>query len=385
MIKKCKYYLVFGVFFVNTLSLAADDLRQKEADSLLEVATNNAFKFPDKTIELSLEIFNDTSYSLKTRIYALMKVSLGYNSKRDYKKALEYMIKANQFSKQIDDEKLSLEILFFTGVQYQRLKIYNKAIEYMEDIERKCLIYPERDSVGKTLASSYLVKGFIYKDNLNCDIALEYFNKGIKEYERLNASIHNQSIGHYNKGNCYILLSEYNNAIESFNTSIELAQQKNANSLVSFAEKGIAEVYTLEGRYEEAVLLLQSALEKSKDVGDIILNLGIYKGLFENNLALNRWDDYEKYYELFLKTQLEIKTSERNSVSISIKENSKRFNEELKRIESKFKNRFKLIVLSVIIFVAVVFFIERKNKKTINALQKNIEDSQNINPLIETN
>jgi tetratricopeptide (TPR) repeat protein len=261
-----------------------------------------------------------------------------------------------------------------TGVQYQQLKIHNKAIEYMEEVEKRSLSYPVRDSIGSVLASSYLVKGFIYKDNLNCDIALEYFNKALKEFDRLGNNYHNRSIGYYNEGNCYISLTKYNKAKESFNKAIEFAKQRNANSLISFAEKGMAEVYTLEGRYEEAIILLDSALDKSKDVGDLILNLGIYKGLFENNLALNRWDDFETYYNLFLKTQFEIKISERNSVSVSIQEDSKNLNVELNQIQSKFKNNFKWIVLFLFIFILIVFLLEVKNKKIIKALQKKIEN-----------
>jgi tetratricopeptide (TPR) repeat protein len=361
------------------MALAFQD---KQADSLLNVATNSAFENPNKTIEIGLDVFNNEAYSIKTRALGLMKVSLGYNSKRDYKKALEYIIKAKEFSNTSEDTALQIQIQFMVGIQYQRLKIYDKAIEYMEDIEKQILIYPERDSLSNILASSYLVKGFIYKDNLNCDIALEYFNKALKEFERTGGIFQNRSIGYYNKGNCQILISDYAGAKDSFNKAIEFANEVHANSLVSFAEKGIAEVYTLEGKYEEAILLLQSALDKSKNVGDLILNLGIYKGLFENYLALNQWDNYQKYYELFLKTQLDIKISERNSLSISITENSKLFDEELNHIHSSFNTVFKFIVLTVLLFIIVVSFLEIKNKKITKELQKKIESSQNVNPSI---
>ena len=379
-----KYYFLFCVLIFTTISHVAAQTQEKDVDSLLDDATNSAYKNPDKAISTSLSIFNNTSYSIKTRTRALLTLSLGYNSKRDYKKALDYIIKANEFSNRIDDKNLKIQILFMTGVQYQQLKIYDKAIEYMEEVEIKALNYPVRDSVSSTLASSYLVKGFVYKNNLNCNIALEFFDKALKEFERVGGNYHNRSIGYYNKGNCHILLSEYTKAKASFIKSIELAKQKNANSLVSFAEKGMAEVYTLEGKYEEAIKLLVSALDKSKDVGDLVLNVEIYEGLFENNLAINNWEDFEKYHKLFLKTQLEIKASERNSVSVSLKENTKNLTAEINQVESKFKKNFKLIFLTVIIFIIIVFILEIKNKKIIKSLQKQIEITQNIKPLIKT-
>lgn len=377
---KFKYLLLFCVFLLNTPLLIASNPQEKQADSLIKVAENGVYKNSDEAITTALSIFNNSSYSAKIRSRALIVVSTGYSSKRDYKKALEYIIKAKEFSSQIDDEELQIVILFAAGLQYQQLKIYDKAIESMEEVEKKVLAYPQRDSIGKVLADSYLVKGFIYKDNLNCDIALEYFNKGIKEYERIGNCIYNLSIGYYNKGNCYISLSEYANAKESFNKAMELARQKNASSLVSFAEKGLAEVYSLEGKHQVAITLLQSAINRSKDVGDLVLNSGIYKGLYENNLALNKLDEYQKYYDLYLKVQLEIIASERNSVSVSINESSKNLNKNLNHIQSKFKDIFNLTILGISIFIMFVFLLKRKNKKIVKTLQKKIESYQYTKP-----
>ncbi|WP_083478279.1 tetratricopeptide repeat protein [Lacinutrix himadriensis] len=383
MIIKFKYHLLFYVFILSAVSIHADNFQKKQIDSLLAAGTKIVYENPDKSIEIAQSIFNSTTYSIESRTRALILACTAYTSKRDYKKALEHIIKAKEFSSKIDNKNLKIQILFMTGLQYQQLKIFDKSIEYMEEIEKESLTYPVRDSVGKILADSYLVKGFIYKDNLNCDIALEYFKKGILEYERLGSSVHNQSIGHYNKGNCYIILSDYDNAKESFNKSIELAKLENASSLVSFAEKGLAEVYTLEGKYEAAILLLQSALERAKNVGDLVLNLGVYKGLFENYLVLDESDKFQKYYELFSKTQLDIKKSERSSVSDSIKENSKNLNEEINQIQSQFKNRFKWLVLLIFIFIIILFFIERKNRNSIKTLQKKVESLQNTKSLTD--
>ncbi|WP_179349388.1 tetratricopeptide repeat protein [Winogradskyella pacifica] len=380
---KITYHFLLLLGVIYTLPLAAFQSQDKLGDSLVTEAVKAVFKDPNKAISSALLIYENDAYSKEIKTKALMVVSTAYSSKRDYKKALDYIIKANEFSDNIDNKKLQIEILFRAGILYQQLKIYDKAIAYMEDVEKRCLNYRGSDEVGGVLASSYLVKGFIYKDNLNCDIAIEFFNKGLNEYERLGGQNHNRSIGYYNKGNCQLLLSEFTNAKESFNKSIELANLENASSLVSFAEKGMAEVYTLESKYSEAVSLLQSALEKSKPVGDLVLNLGIYKGLFENYLALDQWDDYHKYYDLFLKTQLEIKKSERNSVSVSIKESSKILNEELNEIQSTFKNRFYLIILIVFIFISIVFILHIKSRKTIEMLQKKIRSTQSLKPSVK--
>ena len=383
MIKLYKKYLLFLIIVLTTISISATEQQNKQADSLIKAATKNVYENPNQAITSGKSIFENETYSIKTRTRALILISSAYSSKRDYKKALEYIIKAKEFSNSLDDDKLQIQILFRTGVQYQQLKIFDKSIESMEEIEKRSLTSSSRDSTGTFLAASYLVKGFIYKDNLNCDIALEFFNKALNEYDRLGKNYHNRSIGFYNKGNCHILLSEYKQAKESFNKAIEYANFENASSLVSFAQKGMAEVYTLEGKYQEAIILLQSALNKSKNVGDLVLNSSIYKGLFENYLALNKWNEYQKYYDLFLKIQLEIKISERNSVSDSITENSKIFNEELNQVHSQFKNKLIWTTFILLIFIIIVFILGIKNKKIIKTLQKKIESFQTAKPLIK--
>lgn len=74
-----------------------------------------------------------------------------------------------------------------------------------------CLEYPVKDSVSSFLGVNYVVRGFIYKEKLNCDIAISFFDKGIKELSSKNKISENAtriSIAKYNKGNCYLLLEE---------------------------------------------------------------------------------------------------------------------------------------------------------------------------------
>lgn len=384
-----KYVLVFCLLPLSLLVYGHMDdelIAEEQIDSLIKASTNRVYENPDESIELGLSSYENNSYSIKTRTRALMLVSLAYTSKRDYQKALEYIIKASELSSELNDNKLQIEILFRTGILYQQLKIFDKSIEYLEKTEQSALIYPVQDSVRVFLASSYLVKGFIYKDNLNCDIALEFFDKGIREYEKLKETPPNAnlSIAYYNKGNCYTMLSNYPDAKNSFYKSIAFAQMEKATSLVSFAQKGLAEVYTLEGNYEQSVELLQTAMAQSSKVGDLVLNSGIYNGLFENYLALQKWDEYQKYYDLYLKTQLKIKISERNSISDSIAENSKNQNQKLDDIHNQFKTTLQWIVIIVIGMILSIILMNRKYKKTIIALQNKVKAIQNSKTSTET-
>jgi tetratricopeptide (TPR) repeat protein len=368
--------LIFCLLVLGINSVFSNEIDQnKQADSLLRDSRNRIYENPDKSIALGLSISENTSNSLTNRTRALILVSLAYSSKRDYQNALEYIQRADKLSSELNNKKLQLEILFMTGIIYQQLKIFDKSIEYMERIEKIALTSTQRDSVVRFLANSYIVKGFIYKDNLNCDIALEFFNKGLREYSKLKyANLNaNKSIAHYNKGNCYILLSDYENATKSFNQAIIFANLEKANSLISFAEKGLAEVLTLQGEHEKAIELLQSAMEGSKDVGDLVLNYTIFKGLFENYLALNQWDEYHKYYDLYLKTQLELKISERNSISDSIDKSTAALMDNLNDVQKTYHTKVKWVIATTIVLLIIILWGHKKNLKTIQNLKKIVD------------
>ncbi|WP_179354664.1 tetratricopeptide repeat protein [Winogradskyella vidalii] len=365
--------LLFGLIICVWRS-AADDLHKKDIDSLLTAYTTIVYEDPQTGIDFGLAVYNDTSQPVQTTIKALMLVSLAYTSQRDYQNALDYTLKAIDLSEQVDNNPLlKINILLRSGVLYQQLKIFDKSIEVLDKAQQLCLAYPNQKEVATELGNIYLVKGFIYKDNLNCDIALSFFDKGIAQYVDREGYRGNMSIAYYNKGNCYTLLSQYGNAKNSFYKAIELAKLYKANSLISFGQKGLAEVYTLEGRYQEAIDLLQIALEQSRSVGDVILEQGIYKGLFENYLALNQWEDYQKNYDLFLNTQLVIKESERNSVSNSIDKSFQSNSEELKTIKSNFSDYLTLTIIIVVFISIGVIFFELKNRKTIKSLQNSVK------------
>ena len=83
-------------------------------------------------------------------------------------------------------------------------------------------------------------------------------------------------------------------AIDNFQQSFQFAKKINASSLQAFALKGLAQVFTLEGKFSEAIPILQNALTISSKVNDLILNQELYKGLSENYLALNEWDNFKK-------------------------------------------------------------------------------------------
>src|SRR5690606_39757837 len=69
----------------------------------------------------------------KTKVTALMLVSNAYLSKRENEKSLEYVLRARDYLPEIESIKFKINVLNTIGMQHQQLRIYDKAIEYLDE------------------------------------------------------------------------------------------------------------------------------------------------------------------------------------------------------------------------------------------------------------
>lgn len=364
-------------FIANSSSSYAQD--KKEIDQRIKEGTLLMYKNPDEAIRIGNKIIADSKENVDYKIRAYKLISDAYSSKRDYQKSLEYVIKASQILHLSKDGLLKIIITNKMGIQYHQLKIYDKSIQYLDQAEQLMLDYPVKDSVLYYLGSNNTVRGFIYKEKLNCDLAIEFFDKGVNYLLQSKSKLSNSiiSINRYNKGNCYIQMSNYPEAKKNFEISIKYAKNVNALSLHAFALKGLAQVYTLEGKFQEAVVTLQKAYRISINVKDLILNQEIYKGLSENYLALNKWNQFKEFHFKYLTTQKLIKERERKSISDSLVEKKSELSSKLEKTVSTFYMIYLSIFVIVVIVILIVLNRIKVTKKEIENLQNKITLLQN--------
>ena len=260
-----------------------------------------------------------------------------------------------------EDKLLKISIDTKAGIQYHQLNIYESAITYLDRAEKMCLEYPVQDSVSSFLGVNYIVRGFIYKEKLNCDIAISFFDKGIKELSSNNKTLENASkisIAKYNKGNCFILIQQNVLAEQSFKEALQIAKKVNAKSLEAFALKGIAQIYTLNGAYLDAINELNLAFSIANNVNDLVLNEEIYKGLSENYLALNNPKKYQEYQQKLTLTQTKLKENERASIENLLQEN---YNNLENKSKTEFSSFWIIAFLSMGLAIPIIFFFISKN------------------------
>lgn len=369
--------LLFVFLLIGNDSLYAKNIN--DIDNRIKEGTLLMYKNPDEAIRIGNKIIEDANGNVDYKIRAYKLISDAYSSKRDYQKSLEYVIKANQILHSSKDALLRIIITNKMGIQYHQLKIHDKSIQYLDQAEQLMLEYPVKDSILYYLGTNNTVRGFIYKEKLNCDLAIDFFDKGFKYLLESKSKLANSiiSINRYNKGNCYIQMANYPDAKKNFEISIKYAINVKASSLHAFALKGLAQVYTLEGKFQEAVATLLNAEDISKNVEDLILNQEIYKGLSENYLALNEWNKYKEFHLKYLAIQKLIKERERKSISDSLVEKQTELSSKLDKTVSNFYMIYLFIFIIIIVVILIVINRIKVAKKEIESLQNDITLLQN--------
>lgn len=364
-------------FLAGFLFIAQATYSQKKVDSILKEANKQIYENPDTAIVLAQKAYNNPKATVRNKINALLCISTAYSSKRDYEKSSEYIEQIKELLPKINDARQKMNILNRIAGHYEELKIYDKAMEYLDQSMALIEKYPVQDSIQTFLGYNSTLRGFIYRNQMNCDIALTYFNKAIEAYKKtlkkpiMNANL---SICYYNKGNCLLSLGKTEDAKTSFNKSIQHAETIDAKSLIAFGQKGLAEAKTLQGNYKESISLLKNALIISENVGDLILNQGIYEGLSNNYLAIHDYENYTVFHNKFTTIQEELKKTERKTVNqslLNLTESKTKEIEQLKEHYGPIQICLLIIALiSLFLLFRFVFFEERKLKN----LQEKLKD-----------
>lgn len=370
-----KRFFTYYISIVLILTVFQKVHCQINQDSLFNVAIVYVYDNPKKAIEISDQLYELNANDLSKQIDALLLKSNAYTSLRDYEKSLEYALEAEKLSSHLRSDFVHLKVLASVAVRYHELGVNDKTLKLLDRIDLLANQIDDKDSIRFVMGNSYAIRGFVYRNQLSCDVANDYFNRALHAYsiyddERSNG---NQSVVAYNKGNCFLSLNQLDSAKVNFILSENLAIKNRAKSLQSFALKGLAEVYTLEGQYEEALEKLMKANDLAKDVGDLVLNRGINKGMSDNYLALQDWEKFQTYFDLYRSNESQIKFSERNTIHNIL-------NNHFFEIEAKKKN-LKLkyvipIVIGLLLLILIIYSMIRsevKVQRKINSLKSKIK------------
>tara|TARA_R100000353_G_scaffold176130_2_gene149780 strand:- start:80428 stop:81552 length:1125 start_codon:yes stop_codon:yes gene_type:complete len=348
--KHSRVFCLAGILFFVQLSYS-----QKDVDSILRIANKQIYENPEEAISLGTNVLENSKITIRNKINALLVISTAHSSKRDYEKGSEYIEAINKLIPQVTNDLQKMNILNRIGAHYQELQIYDKALEYLDESLVLIEKYPVQDSVQSFLGYNSILRGFIYRKQTNCAIALKYFDNAIAAYlttiKRKPIMHANLSICYYNKGNCLLEMNDLPQAKSSFLKSIEHAKIDDAISLIAFGKKGLAETETHNGNHQVAILLLNEALSISINVGDLVLNREIYEGLANNYLAIGDYKRYKIYQNKYVEIKEANKLAERKTINQSLLNLTQARASEIEKMRNYF------IPIQVAFILAIVFIL----------------------------
>lgn len=356
---------------------------QKIPDSvLIKKAKLEIYDNPDNTIKIGEQLLKK-SQDIKTSINLYMLLSTANIAKRNFEESLQYILKAKELSQKTNDPRSQAGVLISVAIQYQQMELFSKCLEALNEAEQYIAKIPEKNPEKYIeTATSYAIRGMVYKSQSNSEIALEKFLISIQNFEKVpvkKTTYSNMSVVYYNIGYCYLNLNEIDKAQESFLQSVSYARKNYAKSLEAFALKGIAEIHKGKHENQAAINLLLNAEELCKNTGDIILNEGLYKELAENYLALGQQDLYQQYNKKYLEMRFQRKQNELKSINQVIDNHNRETALKSEKLKSDDRYiKMGSVFLGGIFIVLLLYYIikiRKQNKKFHQEIQQMIRTS----------
>ena len=354
--------------FLFLVFWSVNSAAQENKDSLISRAKVIIYEQPDETISIVLKLLKEKN-KVDEVAHLYMLISNAYIAKRNNDSSLFYILKAADL---INTEALpttKIKILNSVAVQYQQMEIYDKALETLDQslLLTEKLSNTDKDRIFN-LGFNYAVRGMIYRNQSNPDLALEKFKMAAASFEQLKLdknSSANLSIIYYNIGYCYIDLAQLKQASTYFYKSERYAKTGKAKSLEAYALKGQGESLFLIHQNAASEKVLKKAEELALPVGDLVLNEGIFKLLVNNYLVLNDFEAFQDYNNKYIAVQKTLEQNELKSLNRYL--NTEILEEEKNNLATR--NNFRLytaiagfITLLVIGFLSRnIFYLRKRN------------------------
>ena len=351
------------IFIVFTFSWFC--FGQIPTDSILKKALIGIYENPDESLKIGNNLLaKEKDPNTKIEIYLL--ISNAYVAKRNYDESLKNLLKAKELLNESSTIKLKINLLVAIAMQYQQMELFSKSFETLNEVENNLLQTSDDNFKFSNLGRNYAIRGMIYKNQSNPELALEKFfiaEKNFKQAKLSKANLSNLSVVSYNIAYCYIEMNQFQKAKKYFIESATFAKKANAKSLEAFAYKGLAEMFHLNNQHQESLKMLADAEKIAGNNGDLVLNEGIYKGMADNYLALNNLTEYQFYNKKFQDIRFERKQSELKSINSSIDNQTKEMQKKTEIIASKYKKMNLVIIAVFLIFTGILIYLISKKRK----------------------
>ncbi len=219
----------------------------------------NAIRFYENAINLFVQLNEQNQIINHTG-----NIGNAYLGLHDLDKAFQYIEKAYKMSKDIGDLHGQAIWLGNLGNVYLAQSAWDKALETFQLALSMTINSKDRISVCMHLggiSSAFAGMGNFRKASENCNLALS-------EAQRIGDQ-HTIGLLYCEMGNIQFKQNQYDEGINSFATSIDIAKRVNDKYLLLKATVNLANCFVCKNRVENAKPLLEDAMKTAYDIGAI--------------------------------------------------------------------------------------------------------------------
>jgi len=297
----CFILIIIGSIIIATAQKKVHDLSQS-ADSILTVRPktyieiNNVLKyFRNDTVKLHVlvEKFSKNNY-LDGKTYVLNLLGTRFRNYSEYEKAIKIHKEALMVAQEAENIEFRIFSLNMLGVDYRRIDANRTALDYhQEALALAENIESPNIGIRRSIAVSYNSMGNIYLLLKQFELAIEQFLKS-QEIEKninnkLGLAINNQNIGYAKEG-----LGKLDEALNYYKTSLNVNTQLNNHLGKVICNSSIAQIYIKQNKANEAIVIIEKNLPEALKQKDKYFISSEYINLGWAQTKLENYDNAEK-------------------------------------------------------------------------------------------
>ncbi|MFC4165355.1 hypothetical protein ACFOWU_16930 [Epilithonimonas zeae] len=354
--------LLFIFFLMSSQVVFGQSEDNVKLEEKITSADRMAFVNPDSALTTLKKLEPKIDGGRLKSKFLLAKGS-AYSVKHLSSDALKFGFESLNNSQKGKDSLMMINALGFIGNQYYILKLNKKAINYLNKAET-IIDYLNDDSLQQVTANIYFVKALIYKDNLDSEFAIRYFDKAINEYKKSKdkSTLLNVNITKMQKGYSLIDIGRSDEAESIYLEVVKETEYHKISELYPYAKIGLAAVYESKKQFEKANKILLEAEKQIRNTSNIGMLTEVYDALSQNYLGQN---DKEKYFYYSQKLENHLLQND----DIEKKSFSDLLNKNIESRDLELENNQRLFGMFVILIFLIVFGSLFYIKKRINRLK----------------
>ncbi|WP_312768262.1 hypothetical protein [Epilithonimonas sp.] len=334
---------------------------QTTENKQLKLATDLLFSNPEKSAKISEKAFAEAR-NYNDKIKALSKLVNAQMVLGDISQVINNSGLGIRLSKEKNDTINQIRFLSMLGNQYQQLNMNTDAKKNLDDAENLINTVHLPQSLLFITGNVYNVKGIVFKNELNCEFAVKYFNKALEVYNKLpyeKVVVTNKLLIDIQKAVCLEALGNSKEA-ESIYRSILNGDTRGIGYNKYYASLGLADIYLKRKEYDAAYKILESVNINEFNHYDAELTSLFYKLKAQSSYWRNDSKSYLYYFEKYNQNNREILQSQNQTISRLENIYDKNFSE---KSNSMWMRNLGILSIFLIIFIFVVVFSHHKLKK----------------------